>query len=273
MTDMYSKVKQIIKVYEQGVTMPLLCALEPHNSLAVVKYPFNPLGNHVLINEWIAHNIAKEIQAPVPEFGCCILDEKSEFNDAFSMTAEFDGIYLDKRNYGCCFFSAWLQKVTPMKPVYLPVMQNADEFDVMLLLDYIVGNVDRHEGNILFSTADKKFYAIDYSNIFCSQRGWNKDTLKQEILKKDYLSSYLLSENKTVYALFWNILQYEKLYHDAQAIKLKMTDEKLKEIIDSIPPEWNSYITPEEKYLLREYLHNRIQNIDTFCNYIEQGRR
>lgn len=36
---------------------------------------------------------------------------------------------------------------------------------------------------------------------------------------------------------------------------------------------YNNYITDEEKSLLCEYLHNRIQNIDVFCEYIEQGRR
>lgn len=270
---MYPKIKQIVKVYDQGITMPLLCLLEPSNSLAVVKYPFNPLGNHVLINEWIAYNIAKEIQAPTPEFGCCILDKKSEYGEDFLKAAELDDITLDKRNYGYCFFSGWIQRVTPMKSLYFPVMKNVEEFDIMLLLDYIVGNVDRHEGNILFSTTNKKFYAIDYSNIFCSQRGWNRDTLKQEILRKDYRSSYLINENGKVYAPFWNRLQYEKLYHDAQMIKLKLTEEKIEEIVKSIPQEWNNYIMDEEKSLLCEYLHNRIQNIDVFCEYIEQGRR
>ena len=152
----YPKIKQIVKVYDQGITMPLLCLLEPSNSLAVVKYPFNPLGNHVLINEWIAYNIAKEIQAPTPEFGCCILDKKSEYGEDFLKAAELDDITLDKRNYGYCFFSGWIQRVTPMKSLYFPVMKNVEEFDIMLLLDYIVGNVDRHEGNILFSTTNKR---------------------------------------------------------------------------------------------------------------------
>lgn len=56
-------------------------------------------------------------------------------------------------------------------------------------------------------------------------------------------------------------------------IKLKLTEEKIEEIVKSIPQEWNNYITDEEKSLLCEYLHNRIQNIDVFCEYIEQGRR
>lgn len=56
-------------------------------------------------------------------------------------------------------------------------------------------------------------------------------------------------------------------------IKLKLTEEKIEAIVKSIPQEWNNYITDEEKSLLCEYLHNRIQNIDVFCEYIEQGRR
>ncbi len=268
-------ISQIVKVYDKGVTMPLLCALEPNRTLAVIKYPFNPLGNHVLINEWIAHSIAKAILAPIPPFGCCLLTNSSTYGEEFQASIELENIDFDFQNHGCCFFSSWISKAIPMKPTYLSVMKNENDFDLMLLLDYIVGNVDRHSGNILFSMDDKMFYAIDYSNIFNSQRGWNVTSLKEEIAKKDYQSAHLLDRkgNWEVYGAFWNNLQLDKLYRDAQIIKAKLTYEFLKSIVDNIPSAWNEYISPEGKLLLCEYLYNRVQNIEVFCTTVEQGGR
>ena len=268
-------VNQIVRVYDKGVTMPLLCTLEPNRAQAVIKYPFNPLGNHVLINEWVAHSIAKVIFAPIPPFGCCLLTTSSDYGEEFQDSIGFGNVDFDLHNYGCCFFSSLIPKAIPMKPAYLSVMKNVNDFDLMLLLDYIVGNVDRHAGNILFSMDDRMFYAIDYSNIFNSQRGWNVTTLKEEIAKKDYRSAHLLDRkgNWEVYGAFWNKLQLDKLYRDAQIIKAKLTYECLKSIVDNIPSAWNEYISAEGKILLCEYLYNRVQNIEVFCTTVEQGGR
>lgn len=268
-------VMQIVKVYDAGVTMPLSCVLSTNNSLAVVKYPFNPLGNHVLINEWVAYSIANIISAPVPPFGCCLLDDKSEYDARFLKSVEFGNICFDSQNFGLCFFSSLVSKAVPMDSIYFPVMRNAANISLMLLLDYIVCNVDRHSGNVLFSSEDRNFYAIDYSNIFNSQRGWNATTLKQEILAKDYTGIHLLDKkgNGEVYNTFQPVLQLENLYTDAQSIKQILTYDALKSVIDSIPSAWNNFITSDEKLLLCEYLYNRVQNINVFCSSVEQGGR
>lgn len=268
-------VKQIVKVYEAGVTMPLLCMIEPNDTLVVVKYPFNPFGNHVLVNEWIAHSIAQAISAPIPPFGCCILDETSGYGTEYLQNSEIDGPIIDNQNYGICFFSTFIHNTIPLNRTCVPRLKNKNDFYIMLLLDYIVGNIDRHRGNILYCGENQNFYAIDYSNIFNSQRGWSAETLKDEIQKKDYKSPYLLDKscNGKIYNLFWSDIDFKKLHETAETIKSILTHERLLSIMETIPESWHCYITIEDQLLLIEYLYNRIQNIEVFCTFIEQGGR
>ena len=75
------------------------------------------------------------------------------------------------------------------------------ETERIILLDHILNNFDRHNGNLLMSIASGLLYVIDFSHIFSKGPYPNYDS-DFFIRGKDadtYLYNTILQENKDVY--------------------------------------------------------------------------
>ena len=89
------KVLEVGELIDQGVTFPVRCRLSEEVN-AIIKYPKNPAGSSVLINEWIGNSIADIIGLTIPRYGCCYLSEEvieatncnEEIDDLFSIIKE-----------------------------------------------------------------------------------------------------------------------------------------------------------------------------------------
>ena len=96
-----TEVRDIDEMMPKGVTRPIGCCLQDGTEV-VVKYPNNPFGNGVLVNELIGACVGDLINVPAPEYGLCYLSE--EVICTSDLYGPFDeGI--DESNAGICFYS------------------------------------------------------------------------------------------------------------------------------------------------------------------------
>ncbi|MFR3807128.1 MAG: HipA family kinase [Enterocloster bolteae] len=264
-----------MRAHSEGITVPLVCLLS-NGDVVVVKYPRNPVGNQVLINEWIANKIANLMQVPIPDFGCCYIDNEVSYGSAFYGQLQTGELSFDDQNLGLSFFSKQVKKAVPMSTLFLPEMKNTNEFWNMLIFDYIIGNVDRHRGNLLYSIADSRFYAIDCSNILNSQRGWTEESLRKGIQQCDYKDIHFLDkdQNGEIYESFWPYarLNRVKLLQLGDEIQKTVTKEKVYQIINEIPNEWKRYITDDERKAVEDYINYRVDHINDICINIANER-
>ena len=63
---------QCHKVAGKGVTKPCYVTLD-NGTNVYIKYPNNPEGDLVLLNEWISASIGKLVNINIPNFGLCYL--------------------------------------------------------------------------------------------------------------------------------------------------------------------------------------------------------
>lgn len=270
-----SHVDQMIVAYPCGITVPIRCLLS-NGKLAVVKYPCNQVGNQVLINEWVCNKIAQEINVPVPPIGCCLLDQKSSFGPELQSQLINGEIDFGQNNYGIAFYSRLILNTIPLQKKFMTKMTNGQFFINMLLFDQIVCNIDRHHGNVLYSLTDQKFYAIDCSNVFNSQRAWTAQSLLTEIAAGHFSNVELLlsTENGETYDYFWESVNptASQIVQEAAHIQQVLTPQKICDIINTLPDEWKTYLKDSQRQAVEQYLNFRISHITDTAKLIIQER-
>lgn len=231
------EVAQILGLLEEGVTKPISCLMK--NGMAtVVKYPKNQCGTFVLVNEWIGYQIADLIGLTIPKYGLCYLSESVIQNaDSVDVLEEING-----QNSGLSFYTELLSDTIPFEQSFLNIIENR-EVERIILFDLLVGDMDRHNGNILCSTNNNKLYIIDCSHIFVPEGySLNNDlNMNVELSEDKLLDIQLLSnKNQNVYDLLCSRIGYREdvLVSESKRIQVIITDEVLDSIICSIPKEW-----------------------------------
>lgn len=244
--------------------MPLLCLLE-NAQLAVVKYPYNQVGNQVLVNEWIGNKIATQIGVPVPLTGCCLIDQESAYGAEFQDELISGEASFDERNYGIGFYSQFIANSVPLQTSNIRNLVNIEDFWKMLLFDQIICNIDRHKGNVLYSLVERKFYAIDCSNVFNSQRGWTEQSLLDSIKENRYANLELLlpTANGEIYDYFWNNVKTapDQILNLAIQVQKALEPQVICTIIESIPDEWKEWLGQSKIVAMEQYLNYRIMRI------------
>lgn len=256
------QIVEIIDVLEQGVTEPIKCKLSD-NSMAVVKYPNNARGTAVVVNEFIGYSLAKRLGITVPDFGICELsiDTIQSINDLEE---------IDERNAGLCFYTVELNNTVPK--IIRGHVKNR-ETEKIILLDHILNNFDRHNGNLLMSIATGLLYVIDFSHIFSKgpypnydsdffNRGKNIDT---------YLYNSILQENRDVYdeLCIWCGYDEEQMRLEAKNCQELLNRQFIKEVLDSIPQSWSVAIGGDRVLQnIENFINFRIEHIDEICSYI-----
>lgn len=270
-----SHVEQIIKGYSCGITMPLLCLLE-NAQLAVVKYPHNQVGNQVLVNEWVCNKIATQIGLSVPLTGCCLIDNESAYGEEFQDQLISGDASFDKCNYGISFYSSFVANSVPLQASNIRNLANLEDFWKMLLFDQIVCNVDRHRGNVLYSLVERKFYAIDCSNVFNSQRGWTEHSLLDSVNEKHYANLELLlpTANGEIYDYFWSNTKTtpDQILDIALQVQKALTPNVICAIIKSMPDEWKEWLGQAKSVAMEQYLNYRVRHIIETTTLIIQER-
>ena len=259
----YPKVKIIHSIIENGVTKPKIATLEDDTTIVLKEFN-GEQGNLVIFNEFLCYRLAILIGLPMPKSGLCILDDTCDNNE-----------FITEKNFGTCFYSTYLNKVTPIKEGIIPLITNQDIFYKLIIFDHIIYNWDRNPGNLLvrFYKNDIKLYVIDHSHVFKNQTIWDSQCLEDGIKEFDILDTRILKENETIYSMFFNKICVEK----EKLINEKILFQKLisYDIIYGLIAECPNSIKPTEKDIdsLIKYLLYRIDNLDriisTICSYIK----
>ncbi|MGL5151416.1 MAG: hypothetical protein ACRC7N_12685 [Clostridium sp.] len=147
-----------------------------------------------------------------------------------------------------CFYSSTLEKSTPYinSPKVVNRILNKNEINKIILFDHLIFNEDRHNGNILLQslkgTGGFYMYIIDHSHIFNLRHAWDMKKLEKLINDEDYKDERVMKLNlDSLYNLFFELDLIDEDILKDEAIKFKecITEEKLKDIIQLIPSEWN----------------------------------
>ena len=267
------EVVQILELLEEGVTKPISCLMN-NGMTTVVKYPKNQCGTFVLVNEWIGYQIADLIGLTIPKYGLCYLSENVIWNANSADVLE----EIDEHNGGLSFYTELLSDTIPFNKSFLNIIENR-EVERIILFDLLVGDMDRHNGNILCSTNNNKLYMIDCSHIFVPEGySLNNDLdMNAELSEGKLLNIQLLSNKKeNIYDLLCSRVGYREdvLVGESKRIKDIITDEILDSIICSIPKEWSgSEQTKRRIENLGILLKKKFSMIDQITNAVVVERR
>lgn len=262
----YSFVKRIRKVYtkEQGCTCPASVELADGRK-AILKYPKNPYGEIVLVNEYLSYNIAREIGLTIPDFGIALIAEDATLEP---QVADSYGIDLFE---GVSFFCEYIPATIKASLGVLKHVENLDESCKLILFDQIIKNCDRYASNVIITTtAATKMYAIDHSHAFGNPE-WDNGTL----VFGDELSPYIWQENNDFYDMLIRAggsVQESDLNKTCRIIEKNITEEFLKDVIQSIPVEWSEKVGHNNLQYVKRYILNKVKNIDKICETIMKER-
>lgn len=159
---------KIIRPFELGVTKPFLVECS-NGKKYVAKFPGNPDGPRILVNEYVCASLAKKLGLPVPNFELIKINDIDKYKDKLDK--------IEKKN-GTIFCSEFIEKTSPL-PGYSILQKVTNKFDSIkiLIFDVIIGNNDRNQGNLLINLKNNSLVAIDHSHVFIHQALWNKQTL------------------------------------------------------------------------------------------------
>lgn len=268
-----SRIKEIIEVEEifdiidEGTTKPVRCRL-CNGMEAVVKYTRNPFGTQVLVYELIGSHIADILGVTVPDYGICNISE-----EVIRDTNQNEDI--DESNAGLAFYNEFRSKTIPLHKSLLPFVKNK-ETEKIILLDHILNNCDRHEGNLLCDLSGEGIiYAIDHSQIITREVNPSLDAMENELSEQALFSKHILKDNHEIYNLLCSWVAYDAghLKDVAMEVKAKLTPEVLEEIKNMIPEAWIVSIGNDKINKIFEILNYRTNGIEGICDMIIEERR
>lgn len=264
--DEQSYVYKIEKIYmrDQGCTCPILGELTDGRRV-VLKYPNNSFGEIVLVNEYIAYNIAKAINLSTPDFGIAHVEK-----DITLLNSSIN--YSIEQFQGVGFFCEYIPSAIKASLGILKQVENLDESCRLILFDHVVKNSDRYESNVIITanTVKAKMFFIDHSHAF-GNPDWNKETLSVN----DASSPYIWQENLDFYDMLIRAgapIDETNFINESQVFKEMITEDLLSGIIQSIPEEWTKKVGEENLLHVERYIGSRVQNIDKICKVITRER-
>lgn len=230
----------------------------------------NVESSRVLANELIAYKIAIELGLPIPNAGCAVVDGDTVIqNEAFT---EDCGEHSDFLGMG--FYSELQDKVSLVtSPMQLANVINCNEIPRIIMFDHLIYNADRNPGNMLvdMKKGDKMIHIIDHTHIFYLGPMWDMNQLKLRITDNDVLHNDIVEKNKMIYDILMEhySLTTENLNLTCEDFVSKLSSDKFKEIVFSIPHEWN--ICDEDKDELCRYLTYRLKSLPLMAELLVKG--
>lgn len=202
-----------------------------------------------------------ELDIPIPEAGIALIDDKTECLS--------DPPIFSTDNYGYCFFSKRINKVTVINPTIIPHIINKEEFYKVILFDHLVYNKDRNKGNLLVTVGNTpKLYVIDHTHVFKNATIWDRYCFQQGIAANDFNDRDILEANMLLYSYFGEclIIDPQVLLQKSNDFKSKINQAILAQILSELPQDWEP--PKEDINALTEYLLYRLEHLDDICNVI-----
>jgi len=259
----YLECFHVDKVYGKignGVTEPLDACLDSGDR--VIVKPFNNIqGNLVLVNEYICYRLCTKLDIPIPKAGIALISERTE--------CLCEPPVYSAENYGYCYFSKRIDKVTIINRGIIPRITNKADFYKIILFDHLIYNKDRNRGNLLVtSVKNPKLYAIDHTHVFKNQSIWDKNCLQRGMDSDDFNDLDIIKSNEKIYNYFWEYLNKDPaiLLRLADEYKNKLNYTDLEMFINELPEQW--HIPDEDALALKEYLIYRLNHMEDMCKLI-----
>ncbi|MCX6010314.1 MAG: hypothetical protein NTW48_09880 [Chloroflexi bacterium] len=215
----------------------------------LVKYKNNPQGLRILVNEWVASNLAKLLGLTTPDCSLVILDEE---------LLEIESIVVPgtttKIQAGLSFGSNYIERANNNPTRYqMEHLDNAHTIPGIIVMDTWIDNPDRDDrdrnfSNIMVSPGPLRsrytLYAIDFGKIGSSNWTANELVGKTNTLKlRGYNRLFRpLVIGKSAFQSFLNALEL-------------VPDETIESTISTVPNEWN--LNHQEAIALINFLQQR----------------
>ncbi len=242
-------------------TDPVYCTLRLGEERfdAIVKLFNNRQGNLSLINEWCTAQICDKLKLSLPRSGICCVDQDTIVTD--EVRQELPDF--SERNFGPSFYSYYRSGAIPASSklfAYVDVQQLAN----MILLDHLVFNRDRHNGNLMFEVGKGfTFFLIDHSHVFKNDCIWTAATFRRGIDENDYLDESIYEANREVYS---KIMLYahpnrQNFEDGCKSFRDELTPQVIHSIISGIPIAWLPGVK-EDVPMLEVYLNYRVAHLE-----------
>jgi len=249
-------VVQYIKPLREGGSLPAIVKADD-DFLYVLKFRGAGQGKKALIAELIGGELARTIGLKIPELVFMNLD------DSFSKTEPDEEIQdLLKFSVGLNLGLHFLSSAITFDPLVTSV--DAVSASKVVLLDSIISNIDRTVKNTNLLHWNNELWVIDNGASFYFHHNWatweNHLTRTFPLIKDHVL-----------------LPQATKLKEVAVEFQKLITDEKLAEIIHTIPEDWLQHeaddLSPDEmRQAYKTYLKAKLAMIDSLIKEAENAR-
>lgn len=247
----------------RGTTNPLL--VKSNEKLYVLKSMNKDSYNYSLINEWIAFNIGKLLNVPIPNAQVVSLQfkEKSNYGLLFEYRPPFDYLNLCETNK----LPTWQ---------FLSKLKNVNTFSNLLAFDIWINNKDRSSnyGNLLVNKQNNEcfYYAIDHGLSF---GGYFLNDENKIFLKKSKICELNFASKKHPYPYnhVYEAIKFNIHFRDynpfadviERMFRLKSSD--IIEFFKQIPQDAN-WFKDEDVEIYTEYLMSRRENVVSYIEHL-----
>lgn len=249
-------VVQYIKPLREGGSLPAIVKADD-DFLYVLKFRGAGQGKKALIAELIGGELARAVGLKIPELVFMHLD------DSFSKTEPDEEIQdLLKFSVGLNLGLHFLSSAITFDPLVTTV--DAITASKVVLLDSIISNIDRTVKNTNLLYWNNELWVIDNGASFYFHHNWA--TWEQHVTRtfpliKDHV---LLSQATELRAV-------------AEEFLIKLTDEKITEIINTIPEDWlqheaDELSTDDMRNAYKTYLKAKLTMVDSLIKEAEHAR-
>lgn len=231
-----------------GVTSPVFCRADDQ-IVYIVKLNGNPLGNPVLVSEYLAKCIGESLGLIFPPSDLICIDDTLNKKDALLPN-------------GLHFASRYIPNAKYVTRNNLLLANNIPQMAGVVLFDHIFHNADRsaNRKNLLLALENQthRLYAIDHSHLFRSGR-WTNDSLLR-----------CAGQFRSYHNYLYGVLLHQFLKPDdfsPYVEKIKATTKKdLQEFVNKIPEDWLPDHDTRTKLL--DYICGRYEHIDDIMDTI-----
>lgn len=240
--------KTYLKKMHSGRSKPLLFEVAD-GTLWVVKYKNNPQGLRMLVNEWVASNLAQLLGLPSPGCSLIMLNEK---------LLEIENIFIPgtttKIQAGLSFGSHYIDNADNNPTRYqMAKLDNTDMIPGVIVMDTWIDNPDRDDrggnfSNVIVSPSSVRskytLYLIDLGKVGSSQ--WTVN----ELLKR--INTFNL---RGYNRLFAQLIPGRLAFQPFLEVLESVSAEEVESVVSTVPDEWN--LNQEEAATLVKFLKQR----------------
>lgn len=240
-----------------GATNPFL--IEASNDVKyVAKFPGNPEGKKVLINEFICAELALLLKLPIPKYELIEITNIDYYMDKLDNISNINGTV---------FCSQYIETANPV-PSYSILRTVDNSFDVVktIFFDIIIGNNDRNPGNVLIDSKTNSFIIIDHSHVFINGAIWDTYSLTRAIEEKIDISELNpIITNILIQAL--NEKNHRLELNEYVRFLKSISSKEIENIVKKVPKDWE--LDEDEGVLLIQFIVDRLSRIDEICSILK----